>query len=106
MSTSKEYHDYVMENLSLAGSVSSRRMMGEYIIYYNGKIVGDICDNCLLMKITPAAEKLLPDAERAYPYEGSKTLMLVIDDVENYSLMAELLEGISSQLPEPKTKKR
>ena len=95
-----------MENLSLAGSVSSRKMMGEYIVYYKGKVVGDICDNCLLLKLTPESEKLLPDAERTYPYEGSKTLMLAVEDVENHSLMAELLEGISSQLPEPKAKKR
>lgn len=106
MSTSKEYHDYVMENLRLACNASSRHMMGGYIIYYNGKIAGTICNNCLFVKITPASEKLLPDAERAYPYEGSKTLMLAVDDVENHSLMAQLLEGISSELPEPKAKKR
>ena len=102
MATTKDFHNYVIECLSQSGEVSSRRMMGEYCIYYCGKLIGNICDNTLLFKITPTAEKLLADAEKAYPYEGSKTLMLVVADFENTALMAEVMEAIYNELPEKK----
>lgn len=87
MATSKEYYDYVMDSLQRVGDISTKKMMGEYCIYYKGKLVGDICDNTLLLKPTESVLRLMPDADRAYPYEGSKTLMAVVDDVENVELM-------------------
>lgn len=102
MATSKEYYDYIMENLQKTGEVSARKMMGEYLVYYRGKLVGDICDNCLLLKPTESVLRLMPDAERAYPYEGSKTLMAVVEDVENTGLMTEVLNAMYEELPEPK----
>lgn len=104
MATSKEFHDYIVENLKRAGDVYTRKMMGEYCIYYQGKLIGDICDNCLFLKPTESVLRLMPDADRAYPYEGSKTLMVVVDDVENASLMAEVLDEMYKELPEPKKK--
>ncbi len=104
MATSKEFYDYVMENLQKAGDVSSRKMMGEYLVYYQKKLVGDICDNCLFLKPTESVLRLFPDAERAYPYEGSKTLMVVVEDVENTEFMRELLDAMYEELPEPKVK--
>lgn len=98
MSTTKEFRDYILDNLQQAGAVTARPMMGEYCVYYNGKLIGNICDNCLLLKTTPASELLLPDAERLYPYEGSKTLMLAVDDVENTELMRQLLDGMYRDL--------
>lgn len=62
----------------------------EYCLYYEGKKVGDICDDQLLLKPTPAVLRLMPDAERAYPYEGSKTLMVVVDSVENTDLLEQV----------------
>lgn len=106
MATSKEFHDYIVENLQKAGDISTRKMMGEYCVYYRGKLIGDICDNCLFLKPTGSVLRLLPDAERTYPYEGSKTLMAVVENVEDTALMAELLEGMYAELPEPKKKKR
>lgn len=106
MATSKEFHDYIMENLNRAGNASSRKMMGEYLVYFNGRLAGDICDNCLLLKQTEASLRLLPDAEKAYPYEGSRTLMLVVEDVENEELMRRLIEEMYPQLPESTHKKR
>lgn len=106
MSTSKEFHDYILENLCKVGDVSTRRMMGEYCVYYKGKLIGDICDNCLFLKPTETARRLLPDAQKAYPYEGSKSLMIVVDDVEDTALMTELLSAMYGELPEPKKKKR
>lgn len=76
--------------------------MGEYLVYYRGKLVGDICDNCLFLKPTESVLRLMPDAERAYPYEGSKTLMAVVEDVENTGLMTEVLNSMYEELPEPK----
>ena len=106
MATSTEFHDYIVENLQKAGEISTRKMMGEYLVYYQGKLVGDICDNCLFLKPTESALRLLPDADRAYPYEGSKTKMIVVEDVENTELMAEILQEMYQELPEPKKKSK
>ena len=105
MATTKDFHDYVMEQLARAGEVSSRKMMGEYCVYYRGKMVADICDNQLLLKPTPSVLRLLPDAPRAYPYEGAKTLMVAVEDVENTPLLQSVLEAMYDELPEPKKKK-
>lgn len=104
MATSKEFHDYVVENLQRAGNVTARKMMGEYCIYYQEKLIGDICDNCLFLKPTESVLRLMPDADRAYPYEGSRTLMVVVEDVENTELMIEVLSEMYKELPEPKKK--
>ncbi len=102
MATSKEFHDYVMEQLSRAGEVSSRKMMGEYCVYFRGKMVADLCDNQLLLKPTPSVLRLLPDAPRAYPYEGAKTLMVVAEDVENTELLRSVLTAMYDELPAAK----
>lgn len=106
MATSREFHDYIVENLKKAGEISTRKMMGEYCVYYRGKLIGDICDNSLFLKPTEAVLRLMPDAERAYPYDGSKTLMVIADDVENTELMAELLHEMYTELPEPKKRSK
>lgn len=106
MATSKEFHDYVVDSLQRIGDVTTKKMMGEYCIYYKGKLIGDICDNCLLLKPTESVLRLMPEAERAYPYEGSRTLMAVVDDVENIERMREVLDAMVEELPEPKKKKR
>lgn len=105
MATSKDFHDYVMEQLARAGEVSSRKMMGEYCVYCRGKLIGDLCDNQLLLKPTPSVLRLLPDAPRAYPYEGAKTLMVAVEDVENTPLLQAVLEAMYDELPETKKKK-
>ena len=104
MATTKEFHDYVMEQLSRVGEVTSRRMMGEYCVYYRGRMVAEICDNQLLLKPTPSVLRLLPDAPRAYPYEGAKTLMAAVEDVENAELLQTVLEAMWPELPESKKK--
>ena len=106
MATSKEFHDYIVEQLQRVGEVSTRKMMGEYCVYYRGKMVGDICDNCLFLKPTESLLQLMPQADRVYPYEGSKTLMVVVEDVENTELMAEALNGMYQELPEPKKRSK
>ena len=106
MATSKEFHDYVVDSLQRIGDVTTKKMMGEYCIYYKGKLIRDICDNCLLLKPTESVLRLMPEAERAYPYEGSRTLMAVVDDVENIERMREVLDAMVEELPEPKKKMR
>ena len=104
MASSKEYLEYVLEQLSGAGDVSYRAMMGEYIIYYRGKVVGGIYDDRFLVKPVKSAAAMMPDAQREIPYEGAKE-MLLVDDVENRDFLRDLLEAMYDELPAPKKKK-
>lgn len=83
------------------GDVTYRAMMGEYIIYYRGKVIGGIYDDRFLVKPTKSAQAMMPDAEMELPYEGAKE-MLLIDSVENRELLEELLETMYEELPAPK----
>ena len=85
MATSKEFHDYIVENLKKAGKLTTRKMS-------------------LLLKPTETVLRLMPDAKRAYPYEGSRTLMVAVEDVENTELMTKVLNGMYKELPKPKRK--
>ena len=105
MASSKEYLDYILEQLSESDDISYRVMMGEYIIYYRGKVVGGIYDDRFLVKPVKAAAAMMPDAVRELPYEGAKE-MLLVDDVENKEFLKELLEAMYSELPAPKKKKK
>ena len=100
-----EFNGYVLEVFSAAGDIVIKSMMGGYLVYLNSKLIGDICDNELFLKRTPASDRLLADSELRYPYEGSKTLMHVFDRFEDTDLIAELLEGMYAELPEKKQKK-
>ena len=100
-----EFIEYVRESFSTVGDIVIKAMMGGYLVYLNGKLIGDICDNELFLKRTPASDRLLADSELRYPYEGSKTLMHVFDRFEDTALVAELLEGMYAELPEKKPKK-
>lgn len=97
-----EFNEYVREVLSAAGEIVIRSMMGGYLVYLNGKLIGDICDNELFLKRTPTSDRLLADSELRYPYEGSKTLMHVFDRFEDTALVRELLNGMYKELPERK----
>lgn len=103
MATSKDYLDYILNQLSDLDDISYRAMMGEYIIYYRGKIVGGIYDDRFLVKPVKAAVTMMPDADRELPYEGAKA-MLLVDDVENKEFLKELLETMYAELPAPKKK--
>ena len=100
-----EYNEYVREIFSAAGDIVIKSMMGGYLVYLNGKLIGDICDNELFLKRTPTSDRLLADSELRYPYEGSKTLMHVFDRFEDKELIQELLGGMYIELPVPKKKK-
>ena len=105
MSSSKDYLEYILDQLSGLDDISYRAMMGEYIIYYCGKVVGGIYDDRFLVKPVKAALAMMPDADLELPYEGAKE-MLLVDDVENREFLRELLEAMYDELPAQKKKKK
>ena len=104
MASSKEYLDFILDQLSGLDEISYRAMMGEYIIYYRGKIVGGIYDDRFLVKPTKSAREKMPDADLELPYEGAKE-MLLVDNVENKDFLRDLLEAMYKELPAQKKKK-
>ncbi len=105
MASTKEYLDFVLEQLSGLDEISNRAMMGEYILYYRGRVFGGIYDDRLLVKPVPTAVKLMPDASMELPYEGAKEMILV-NDVDNREYLRELVESMYEELPAPKKKKK
>ena len=104
MASSREYLDFILEQLSGLENVTWKAMMGEYIIYWRGKIVGGIYDDRFLIKPTKSAIAMMPDAERELPYEGAKEMLLA--DVDNREFLKKLLEAMYDELPTPKQKKK
>lgn len=104
MASSKAYLDFVLEQLTGLEEVTHRAMMGEYILYYRGKIVGGIYDDRLLVKPVKSAVSLMPNATYELPYEGSKE-MLLVDNVDSKEFLAELFDAMYGDLPAPKKKK-
>lgn len=104
MASSKGYLDFILDQLSELEDVSYRAMMGEFILYYRGKVVGGIYDDRFLVKPTKSAAAMMPNAVRELPYEGAKE-MLLVDNVENREFLRELLEAMDGDLPAPKKKK-
>lgn len=101
MASSKAYLDFVLDQCS---GLSARAMMGEYVLYYGGKVVGGIYDNRLLVKPTQSAKALMPDAEYQLPYEGTKE-MLLVENVEDRAFLGKLFETMYNELPEPKKRR-
>ena len=104
MASSREYLDFILDQLSELDGITSKPMMEEYIIYLNGKIVGGIYDNRFLVKPTKSAEEMMPDADRELPYEGAKE-MLLVTDVEDRTFLAALISATAGDLPEPKKRR-
>ena len=105
MASSKEYLNFILEQLSELEDITYRTMMGEYIIYYHGKIVGGIYDDRLLVKPVKSAIEYMPNAEYELPYEGAKE-MLLVDDVDNKEYLTGLFNSMYDELPAPKPKKK
>ena len=103
MPSSKGYLDYILEQLSEAGEVTSRRMMGEYVLYFRSKVFGGIYDDRFLVKATRSAAAMMPDAPLELPYEGAKE-MLLVEEVEDRDFLKDLLEAMYDDLPAPKKK--
>ena len=105
MAVNKDYLNFILEQLSELNGITYRAMMGEYIIYFKGKIVGGIYDNRFLVKPTKSAEKLMPDAPLELPYEGAKE-MLLVENVDDKDFLTKLFNVMYSELPASKKKKK
>ena len=104
MASSKEYLDFILEQVSELDNVSYKAMMGEFIIYYKGKIIGGIYDDRLLVKPMQSAINYMPNAVYELPYDGAKE-MLLVDDVDNKEFLTGLFNSMYDELPAPKPKK-
>ena len=105
MSSSKDYLEFILGQLNGLEDISYKAMMGEFIFYYKGKIVGGIYDDRLLVKPVKSAISYMPDAEYELPYDGAKE-MLLVDDVDNRDYLAGLFDAIYDELPYPKPKQK
>ena len=103
MASTKAYLDFILDQLSGLDEITYRAMMGEYIIYYRGRIVGGVYDDRFLVKPTKTATAMMPDAERELPYEGAKE-MLLVDNVDDREFLQKLLEEMYKELPVPKVR--
>lgn len=104
MASSKEYLEYVIDQLSRLEEINYRAMMGEYVIYYRGKVVGGIYDDRFLVKPVKSAREMMPQAQWELPYEGAKE-MLLVDNIEDRVFLQKLLEAMYDELPAQKKKK-
>ena len=105
MASSKEYLDFILEQLSELEEMSYRPMMGEYILYYRGKIIGGVYDNRLLLKPVKVVMDQLRQNRLERPYEGAKE-MILLEDLEDKSFLARLIKDMYEVLPAPKVKKK
>lgn len=105
MASTKEYLDFVLEQLSLLDDITYKAMMGEFILYYRGKIVGGVYDNRFFVKNVKSTREIMPESAQELPYEGAKE-MLLVDNVENREFLRELFDAVFEELPEPKKRNR
>ena len=105
MASSKEYLEYVLEQLSGADEISHRAMMGEYILYCKGKVFGGVYDDRFLVKTTRSAKELMPNAPLELPYDGAKE-MLLVENIDDREFLAKLVNAIADELPAPKKRKK
>ena len=104
MASRKEYLDYILGQLDGLEGITHRAMMGEYLLYHRGKVFGGIYDDRFLVKPTPAARAMLPQAPEELPYAGAKP-MLLVDNVEDRDFLARLVTAMGPELPAPKKNK-
>lgn len=104
MASTKEYLDYILEQLSELEEISYRAMMGEYVLYYKGKVFGGIYDNRFLVKPTKSALTLMPDASLELPYDGAGK-MLLVDNIENKKVLNKLVNAMHNELPNSKRRR-
>ncbi|MBQ3416887.1 MAG: TfoX/Sxy family protein [Ruminococcus sp.] len=104
MASSKDYLNYVLEQLSPLEDISYRAMMGEYVLYYQGKVFGGIYDDRLLIKPTKSAVEMIGEPEYQLPYEGGKEMLLA--DVDDRELLCRIVDAMVDELPAPKKRRK
>lgn len=105
MASDKAYLQFILEQLSELEEITSRAMMGEFVLYYRGKVIGGIYDDRFLVKPVPSAKAMMPEAAYALPYEGAKE-MLLVDNLEDRAFLKALLEAMYGELPASKPKRK
>ncbi|MBQ7653729.1 MAG: TfoX/Sxy family protein [Clostridia bacterium] len=105
MASSKEYLSFVLEQLSELDNISYKAMMGEYILYFRGKIVGGIYDDRFLLKPVKSAVEFIKNPQYELPYENAKE-MLLVDNVDDRKYLCDLLNAMFDELPAPKQRKK
>ncbi|MCI8464914.1 MAG: TfoX/Sxy family protein [Lachnospiraceae bacterium] len=105
MASNIEFVEFMVDQLQGAGTVTYRKMFGEYGLYCNGKIFSVICDDQFYIKITEAGRRICPALTEAPPYPSAKNYFLV-EQVEDRELLNRLVTATCAELPEPKPKKR
>ena len=101
MASSRQYLEFVLDQLSPLGGVAYKPMMGEYILYYEGKVVGGIYDDRFLVKPTASAKRMMPNAPLEAPYAGAKA-MLLVEEIDDRAFLQELFTAMVDELPAPK----
>lgn len=104
MSSTDQYLEFVLDLLGELEDVAHRKMMGEYVLYYRGKVIGGIYDDRFLLKVTPASERLLSDAPRVTPYKGAKEMFLV--EVEDRDVLRDVVDAMWVEVPAPKKRNK
>lgn len=97
MASLKEYHDFIIDSIGLSDDITSKKMMGEYLLYYKDILFGGIYDNRFLIKDTPSARKLMPGAPEELPYSGAKP-MLLVENLEDKKFLTDLIVAICGEL--------
>jgi TfoX/Sxy family transcriptional regulator of competence genes len=105
MASSREFVEYVCDQLSGAGHITFRKMFGEYAVYCDGKVFGLICDNQVFIKPTAAGPRLLPDGILAPPYPGAKPYY-VLEELDDREFLTALIAATCEELPVPQPKRK
>lgn len=100
MASDKQYLDFVLGQLSQLGGITYRAMMGEYIIYYEGTVVGGIYDDRFLLKNTRSARELMPEAPLELPYDGAKEMLLA--DIDDTALLKRVIPAVAAEIGKKK----
>ena len=88
MATTKDYRDFILEQLNLLDNITCKSMMGEYLLYYNGILFGGIYDDRLLVKIVDSNKKY--NMQESIPYESAKPMYLV-DNIDNQDILKQIV---------------
>lgn len=105
MATSKEKAQEILAHVQTIGDARIRSMMGEYLLYVNEKLVGQICDNELFIKVTDFGESFAGDLQKQSPYPGAKPAFLIPSGrISDQTWLRELITGTLEQLPASKRK--
>jgi TfoX/Sxy family transcriptional regulator of competence genes len=106
MASDQKFVDFVTEQIQKTGTITSKKMFGEFGVYSDGKIFGVICDNKLFIKPTKAGREFIGDPIELPPYDGAKPSFLIEDKIEDSEWLSKLIRLTLKELPEPKPKKR